>query len=201
VTVGGFESAEGGDERVKAAVRALLEAIGENPDRPGLVGTPRRVAEMYEELLSGNREDPRRHLQVVFQANHEEMVLVRDIPFASLCEHHMLPFIGKAHVAYIPNTDGTVTGLSKLARLVDGYAHRLQVQERLTTDIVEAIEEVLHPRGSLVVLEAEHLCMTIRGVRKPESFTITSAVRGLFHSDASARAEAMAFVHSGRYRS
>ena len=198
MTVPGFESAEGGDEKVKAAVRTLLAAIGEDPERPGLVGTPRRVAEMYEELLSGNREDPRHHLEVVFQANHEEMVLVRDIPFASLCEHHMLPFIGKAHVAYIPNTEGNVTGLSKLARLVDGYAHRLQLQERLTTDIVEAIEDVLRPRGSLVVLEAEHLCMTIRGVHKPGSFTVTSAVRGLFHSDASARAEAMAFVHSGR---
>jgi GTP cyclohydrolase I len=187
-----------GNEDVRAAVATLLAAVGEDPARPGLQGTPRRVAEMYEELLSGNREDPRRHLDVVFAEDHDEMVMVRDIPFASLCEHHLLPFIGKAHVAYIPNTDGTVTGLSKLARLVDGYARRLQVQERLTTQIVEALEAVLHPRGSLVVLEAEHLCMTIRGVRKPNAVTVTSAVRGLFRSDASARAEAMAFVRDGR---
>jgi GTP cyclohydrolase I len=185
-------------ERVYDAVRALLEVIGEDPTRPGLLETPRRVAEMYAELLSGNDSDPRRHLEVVFAADHDEMVMVRDIPFASLCEHHMLPFIGKAHVAYIPNTDGTVTGLSKLARLVDGYARRLQVQERLTTQIVDALEETLRPRGSLVVIEAEHLCMTVRGVRKPGSYTITSAVRGVFREDARARSEAMAFVHAGR---
>jgi GTP cyclohydrolase I len=184
--------------KVQDAVRMLLEAIGEDPGRPGLAETPRRVAEMYAELLSGHDDDPRRHLEVVFAADHDEMVMVRDIPFASLCEHHMLPFIGKAHVAYIPNTDGTVTGLSKLARLVDGYARRLQVQERLTTEIVDALELTLRPRGSLVVIEAEHLCMTVRGVKKPGAYTITSAVRGLFRNDASARAEAMAFVHAGR---
>jgi GTP cyclohydrolase I len=182
--------------KVSDAVRALLDAIGEDPDRPGIASTPRRVAEMYEELLSGTHDDPRRHLEVIFAADHDEMVLVRDIPFASLCEHHLLPFIGKAHVAYIPSIDGTVTGLSKLARLVDGYAHRLQLQERLTTQIVDALEDRLHPRGSLVVLEAEHLCMTIRGVRKPGALTVTSAVRGLFRNDASARAEALAFVHA-----
>ncbi len=181
-----------------AAVRELLEAIGEDTTRSGLLETPRRVAEMYGELLSGMHDDPRRHLEVVFAVDHDEMVMVRDIPFASLCEHHLLPFIGKAHVAYIPSTDGTVTGLSKLARLVDGYAHRLQVQERLTTEIVEAIDAVLHPRGSIVVLEAEHLCMTIRGVRKPGALTVTSAVRGLFQSDIAARAEAMAFIRDGR---
>jgi GTP cyclohydrolase I len=180
------------------AVRALLRAIGEDPDRPGIADTPRRVTDMYAELLSGTHEDPKRHLEVIFAADHDEMVLVRDIPFASLCEHHLLPFMGKAHVAYIPSKDGTVTGLSKLARLVDGYARRLQLQERLTTQIVDALEERLHPRGSLVVLEAEHLCMTIRGVRKPGAFTVTSAVRGLFRSDARARAEAMAFVHAPR---
>lgn len=184
--------------KVRDAVRALIEAVGEDPDRQGLAATPRRVAEMFEELLSGTNDDPRRHLEVIFAADHDEMVLVRDIPFASLCEHHMLPFIGKAHVGYIPSVDGTVTGLSKLARLVDGYAHRLQLQERLTTQIVDALEDRLHPRGSLVVLEAEHLCMTIRGVRKPGSYTVTSAVRGLFRNDASARAEAMAFVHASR---
>ncbi len=185
-------------DRAMAAVRELLEAIGEDTTRSGLLETPRRVAEMYGELLSGMHDDPRRHLEVVFAVDHDEMVMVRDIPFASLCEHHLLPFIGKAHVAYIPSTDGTVTGLSKLARLVDGYAHRLQVQERLTTEIVEAIDAVLHPRGSIVVLEAEHLCMTIRGVRKPGALTVTSAVRGLFQSDIAARAEAMAFIRDGR---
>jgi GTP cyclohydrolase I len=198
VTVGGAGRPNGHDEEIRRAVRALLTAIGEDPDSPALEGTPRRVAEMYGELLSGNAEDPRHHLEVVFATDHDEMVMVRDIPFASLCEHHLLPFIGKAHVAYIPNTDGKITGLSKLARLVDGYARRLQVQERLTTDIVEAIEETLHPRGSLVVLEAEHLCMTIRGVRKPGSHTVTSAVRGIFRNDVAARAEAMAFVHASR---
>ena len=198
MTAGGEGRPGQRSDAVLAAVRALLTAIGEDPDSTALAGTPRRVAEMYEELLSGNDDDPRRHLEVVFATDHDEMVMVRDIPFASLCEHHMLPFIGKAHVAYIPNTDGTVTGLSKLARLVDGYSRRLQVQERLTTEIVEAIEETLHPRGSLVVLEAEHLCMTIRGVRKPGAHTVTSAVRGIFRNDVAARAEAMAFVRASR---
>jgi len=172
--------------------------VGEDPDREGLDRTPERVAAMYAELLSGMREDPGRHLQVTFSAEHDEMVMVRDIPFASLCEHHLLPFIGRAAVAYIPNIEGTITGLSKLARLVDGHSHRLQVQERMTTEIAESMEKLLSPRGTLVVLEAEHLCMTIRGVRKPGALTVTSAVRGLFRTDASARAEAMAFVRDGR---
>ena len=182
----------------EAAVRALLEAIGEDPDRDGLAGTPRRVAEMYEELLSGMHDEPERHLRTVFPADHDEMVMVRDIPFASLCEHHLLPFTGRAHVAYIPSVTGHITGLSKLARLVDELAHRLQVQERLTTQIAEALERVLQPRGTLVVLEAEHLCMTIRGVHKPGSLTVTSAVRGIFRDDVASRAEAMAFVRDGR---
>jgi GTP cyclohydrolase I len=181
-------------ERVEAAVSELLVAIGEDPERDGLVETPRRVASMYEELFSGLHDDPARHLEVTFAADHDEMVMVRDIPFASLCEHHLVPFLGKAHVAYIPAEDGRITGLSKLARLVDGYARRLQVQERMTTQIADAIAEVLRPRGVLVVIEAEHLCMSMRGVKKPGTVTVTSSVRGLFRSDVATRAEAMQFI-------
>jgi GTP cyclohydrolase IA len=185
-------------QRVKAAVRELLAAIGEDPTREGLLATPSRVAAMYEELFSGLADDPCRHLTVTFGAEHDEMVMVRDIPFASLCEHHFVPFIGKTHVAYIPAEDGRVTGLSKLARVVEGFARRLQVQERMTTQIADAIEEALQPRGVLVVVEAEHLCMTMRGVKKPGTLTITSSVRGLFRSDVATRAEAMQFVRGGR---
>ena len=184
--------------RVQAAVRELLAGIGEDPDREGLSDTPRRVASMFEELLAGLDEDPGRHLTVTFAAEHDEMVMVRDIPFASFCEHHLVPFIGHAHVAYIPAEDGRITGLSKLARLVDGYARRLQVQERMTTQIAEAIEEALQPRGVLVVVEAEHLCMSMRGVKKPGTRTVTSSVRGLFRRDPATRAEAMQFVRGGR---
>ena len=179
-------------ERVKAAVAELLSAIGEDTQRDGLLNTPRRVASMYEELFSGLHDDPARHLEVTFAAEHDEMVMVRDIPFASLCEHHLV--LGKAHVAYIPAEDGRITGLSKLARLVDGYARRLQVQERMTTEIADAIDKVLAPRGVLVVIEAEHLCISMRGVKKPGTVTVTSSVRGLFRSDAATRAEAMQFV-------
>jgi GTP cyclohydrolase I len=182
-------------ERVAQAVAEILAAVGEDPTRDGLVDTPARVAAMYGELFAGLAEDPSRHLTVTFAADHDEMVMVRDIPFASLCEHHMIPFIGRAHVAYIPGTDGRITGLSKLARLVDGFARRLQVQERMTTQIADAIETVLGPRGVLVVVEAEHLCMSMRGVKKPGTVTVTSSVRGLFRSDAATRAEAMQFVH------
>ena len=182
-------------ERVEAAVSELLMAIGEDPERDGLVNTPMRVAAMYEELFSGLHDDPARHLEVTFAAEHDEMVMVRDIPFASLCEHHLIPFLGRAAVAYIPAEDGRITGLSKLARLVDGYARRLQVQERMTTQIADAMESVLAPRGVLVVIEAEHLCMSMRGVKKPGTLTITSAVRGLFRTDSATRAEAMQFVH------
>jgi GTP cyclohydrolase I len=181
--------------RVEKAVAEILEAIGEDPSRDGLLGTPGRVASMYEELFSGLHDDPARHLTVTFAADHDEMVMVRDIPFASLCEHHLVPFIGRAHVAYIPNADGRITGISKLARLVDGFARRLQVQERMTTEIADAIETALDPRGVLVVVEAEHLCMSMRGVKKPGTLTITSAVRGLFRRDPATRAEAMQFVH------
>jgi GTP cyclohydrolase I len=181
-------------ERVQAAVTELLVAIGEDPERDGLVATPRRVAAMYEELFSGLHDDPARHLEVTFSAEHDEMVMLRDIPFASLCEHHLVPFLGRAHVAYIPAEDGRITGLSKLARLVDGFARRLQVQERMTTEIADAIDNVLTPRGVLVVIEAEHLCMSMRGVKKPGTITVTSSVRGLFRTDAATRAEAMQFV-------
>jgi GTP cyclohydrolase I len=182
-------------ERVEKLVVELLSAIGENPEREGLQATPRRVAAMFQELFAGHDDDPGKHLIVTFAAEHDEMVLVRDIPFASLCEHHMIPFMGKAHVGYIPGDDGRITGLSKLARLVDSFAHRLQVQERMTSQIADTLERVLEPRGALVVVEAEHLCMSMRGVRKPGTLTITSAVRGLFRDDPRTRAEAMEFVH------
>jgi GTP cyclohydrolase I len=175
-------------------VAEILEAIGEDVGRDGLLNTPRRVAAMYEELFSGLHDDPARHLEVTFAAEHDEMVMVRDIPFASLCEHHLVPFLGRAHVAYIPAEDGRITGLSKLARLVDGYARRLQVQERMTTEIADAIDKVLSPRGVLVVIEAEHLCMSMRGVKKPGTMTVTSSVRGLFRSDVATRSEAMQFI-------
>jgi GTP cyclohydrolase IA len=181
--------------RVERLIAELLEALGEDPSRDGLVATPRRMAAMFDELFSGVETDPATYLTVTFAAEHDEMVMVRDIPFTSLCEHHMVPFIGKAHVAYIPGEDGRITGLSKLARLVDGYARRLQVQERMTTQIADTLEQELEPRGVLVVVEAEHLCMAMRGVRKPGTLTITSAVRGLFRDDPRTRSEAMAFVH------
>lgn len=180
--------------RISAAVREILIAIGEDPDRDGLLDTPDRVARMYEEVFAGLRDDPQSHLQVTFEVNHDEMVMVRDIALTSMCEHHLVPFMGKAHVAYIPGTDGRVTGLSKIARLVDAYAKRPQVQERLTAQIADELEQTLQPRGVLVVIEAEHLCMSMRGVRKPGSSTVTSAVRGLFRESAATRFEAMRFI-------
>jgi len=181
-------------KRIEAAVLEILAAIGEDPERDGLLRTPERVARMYEELFVGFDENPADHLEVTFAADHDEMVMVRDIPFASLCEHHMVPFMGRAHVAYIPGSDGRITGLSKLARLVDGFARRLQVQERMTSQIADAIEVALDPKGVLVVVDAEHLCMSMRGVKKSGTSTVTSAVRGLFRSDTSTRMEAMQFV-------
>ena len=183
--------------RIAAAVREILLAIGEDPDRDGLLNTPERVARMYAEVFSGLREHPHQHLEVQFEAGHDEMVMVRDIALTSMCEHHLVPFIGKAHVAYIPNNDGRVTGLSKLARLVDAYAKRPQVQERLTTQVADEIERTLQPKGVLVVIEAEHLCMSMRGVRKPGASTVTSAVRGLFRENTATRFEAMRFIGSG----
>jgi GTP cyclohydrolase I len=185
-------------DRVQRLVRELLEAIGEDPTRDGLVETPRRVADMYVELFEGIEADPGEHLRVTFEAGHDEMVMVRDIPFTTLCEHHMVPFVGKAHVAYVPGPEGRITGLSKMARLVEGYARRLQVQERMTTDISDAIEREMHPRGSIVVIEAEHFCMSMRGVKKEGSTTVTSAVRGIFRSDAAYRAEALQYIHQPR---
>ena len=184
--------------RVQSLVRELLAAIGEDPDREGLVQTPQRVADMYVELFEGLEVDPGEHLRVTFEAGHDEMVMVRDIAFTSLCEHHLVPFMGLAHVGYLPGPDGRVTGLSKLARLVEGFARRLQVQERMTTDIVEAMERELSPTGSIVVIEAEHFCMSMRGVKKSGSTTVTSAVRGVFRDDASYRAEALQYIHQRR---
>jgi GTP cyclohydrolase I len=180
--------------KIERAVRDILEAIGENPDRDGLKETPARVARMYEEIFSGLREDPSEYLQVLFEADHDEMIMVRDIALYSACEHHMLPWVGKAHVAYIPGDDGRVTGLSKLARLVDGYAKRPQVQERLTSQIADALDKSLQPKGVMVVIEAEHLCMTMRGIRKPGATTVTSAVRGQFRTSVATREEAMRFI-------
>ena len=181
-------------DRIERAVREILEAIGEDPDREGLARTPTRIAKMYEEIFAGLYEDPSHHLTVTFEADHDEMVMVRDIPVHSMCEHHLVPFAGRAHVAYIPGTDGRITGLSKIARLVDGFAKRPQVQERLTTQIADALVDVLAPSGALVMIEAEHFCMSMRGVKKPGSLTITSAVRGLFKSNAATRAEAMSLI-------
>jgi GTP cyclohydrolase I len=180
--------------RIEKAVREILLAIGEDPDRDGLQRTPNRVAEMYAEICSGLFEDPAHHLVTQFAANHDEMVMVRDIPLYSVCEHHLIPFHGRAHVAYIPGEDGRITGLSKLARMVDGYAKRPQVQERLTTQIADALVETLQPRGAFVMIEAEHLCMSMRGVRKPGTLTVTSAVRGLFKENAATRAEVMSLL-------
>ena len=184
--------------RIEVAMREILVAIGEDPDRDGLLRTPARIADMYEEILSGLHDDPARHLSVTFEADHDEMVMVRDIPLASLCEHHFVPFTGRAHVAYIPGSDGRITGLSKIARLVDGFARRPQVQERLTSQVADALQGELRPEGVFVVIEAEHLCMSMRGVRKPGSLTVTSAVRGIFKTNPATRAEAMSLItHPG----
>lgn len=183
-------------DKIEKAVRMILEAIGEDPDREGLQDTPKRVAKFYREAFSGLHEDPSRNLITQFTENHEEMVIVKDIPIYSMCEHHLLPFVGKAHVAYIPK-HGKVTGLSKLARVIEDYARRPQLQERLTSQIADTIQEVLDARGVLVVIEAEHMCMTIRGIKKPGSQTITSAVRGIFQKNAATRAEGFSLI-SGR---
>lgn len=184
--------------KIEKAVRDILEAIGEDPNREGLVGTPDRIARMYEEIFSGISEDPGKHLEVYFQEDtHEELVLVKDIPFYSVCEHHLVPFFGKAHVAYIPK-NGKLTGLSKLARVVDTIAKRPQLQERLTSTIADTIMEKLQPYGVVVVVEAEHMCMTMRGIKKPGSKTITSGVRGIFKTDSKSRSEAMSLINFGK---
>ena len=192
--IDGVHAPEIDQERIAAAVREILFAIGEDPDRDGLLETPNRVARMYAEICAGLHQEPSEHLATMFEADHDEMVMVRDIPMYSLCEHHLIPFIGKAHVAYIPNRSGSVIGLSKVARLVDGFAKRPQVQERLTRQVADALEEHLQPRGVLVVMEAEHLCMSMRGVRKAGSSTVTSSVTGIFRANVATRAEAMRFL-------
>ena len=180
---------------IKQAVTAIIKAIGEDPDREGLVETPGRVAEMYTELFMGLNVDPRKELQVGYELGHREMVIVRDIPFYSMCEHHLLPFYGTAHIGYIPDVEGHVVGLSKLARVVEIIASRPQIQERMTTEIADAIMEGLKPSGVAVVVQAEHLCMIMRGVKKPGSNIITSAIRGVFRTHEASRAEFLSLVH------
>ena len=184
------------EARIAAAVREILLAIGEDPDREGLANTPARVARMYAEIFAGLKAEPGAVLKTVFDAEHDEMVIVKNIEVTSTCEHHLVPWVGEAHVGYIPNAKGQITGLSKIARLVDLYARRPQVQERLTTQVADAMEHCLDPRGVIVVVEAEHMCMTIRGVRKPGAKTVTSAVRGLFRDSVSTRNEAMSLILS-----
>jgi GTP cyclohydrolase I len=181
-------------ERIAAAVREILLAVGEDPDRDGLRNTPARVGRMYAEIFSGLGAHPSSVLTTIFEAQHDEMVLVKDIEVASMCEHHLVPWVGVAHVGYIPNDKGQITGLSKIARLVDLYARRPQVQERLTTQVADALEACLQPRGVIVVVQAEHMCMSIRGVRKAGAKTVTSAVRGSFRDSVSTRSEAMSLI-------
>ncbi len=183
--------------KIEEGVRLILEGIGDDSHRPGVQETPRRVASMYEEIFEGMGRDPSSVVTVIRGAGHDEMIMVRDVPLHSTCEHHLVPFIGKAHVAYVPNRDGRITGLSKIARLVDVLAKRPQVQERLTTEIADTLEAALEPRGVFVLIEAEHLCMTMRGVKKPGSVTSTSAVRGVFRTDARTRMEALELVRRG----
>ena len=180
-------------ERIEAAVREILTAVGEDPDREGLLETPARVARMYAEMFSGLNDDPRRHLEKAFTEKYDELVLVRDIAFNSMCEHHLLPFMGHAHIGYIP--DGRVLGLSKLARVVESVSHRPQVQERMTEQIADLLEHDLGAKGVAVVLEASHTCMTIRGVRKPGSLCVTSAIKGIFRDNVSSRAEVLSLIN------
>ncbi len=191
--VGGICMSEVNRTQIEEAVRLILTAIGEDPSREGLLDTPKRVAKMYEEVFSGLNEDPKKHFETIFSEDHEELVLVKDIPFYSMCEHHLVPFFGKAHVAYIPK-NGRVTGLSKLARAVEAVAKRPQLQERITSTIADSMMEKLDPHGVMVVVEAEHMCMTMRGVKKPGSKTVTTAVRGNLASDTIARSEILSLI-------
>jgi GTP cyclohydrolase IA len=184
--------------KIRKGVRLLLEGVGLDPDHPTIAGTPERVARMYDEIFAGLLVDPGAVLNVAYEEGHDELVLVKDIPFASICEHHLVPFVGHAHIGYIPNERGQVTGLSKLARLVDIVAKRPNLQERITSTVADTLTARLEPRGVLVVIEAEHFCMTMRGIRKPGAITVTSAVRGIMRKDAATRAEAMALVHGRR---
>ncbi|MDZ4177889.1 MAG: GTP cyclohydrolase I FolE [Coriobacteriia bacterium] len=181
-------------DKIVEGVRLILEGVGEDPDREGLLDTPRRVADMYAEVFAGLEQDAAEHFCVTFNEGHQEMVLVRDIPLYSMCEHHLVPFMGRAHVAYVPGKHGRICGLSKLARVVDVFARRPQVQERLTSQVADTIVEHLDPAGVIVVIEAEHLCMSMRGVQKPGAITTTSAVRGILQRNAATRAEAMALI-------
>ena len=184
--------------KIEEGVRLILEGIGEDPNREGLLKTPARVARMYNEVFGGMDQDPHQHFETLFDEHHEEMVLVKDIPFYSMCEHHLVPFFGHAHVAYIPSSDGKICGLSKLARLVEVYAKRPQVQERLTSQVADTLVKELNPQGVIVVIEAEHMCMSMRGVKKPGSQTTTSAVRGLFERNQATRNEAMHLIFARR---
>lgn len=181
--------------KIRKAVRQILEAIGEDPERKDLLATPQRVAEMYEEIFCGIRQNPEKELEGILDQKHQEIILLKGIPLYSVCEHHLLPFIGRAHIAYIPKA-GRVTGLSKLARVVDILSRRLQVQERLTTQIADIIMRKLKPQGCMVIIEAEHLCMSMRGVKKPGTFTVTSAVRGIFQENEKTRGECLALIRS-----
>jgi len=182
------------EARIKKAVQNIIEAIGEDPSREGIRDTPQRVAEMYAELFQGLHKDPKEDLEVGFELGHREMVVLKDIPFYSMCEHHLLPFFGVAHVGYIPNAEGRIVGISKLARVVETIARRPQVQERMTTEIADAIDEGIKPAGVAVVIQAEHLCMTMRGIKKPGSNVITSAIRGTFRSKSASRAEFFSLI-------
>ena len=186
-------------DKLVAACGMILEAIGEDPQREGLRETPERMARMYEEVFAGLENQPMERMKTIFSEDYDEIVVVKDIPFFSMCEHHLLPFFGVAHVAYIPQKGGMITGLSKLTRLVEGYSRRLQVQERLTSQVASAIQRTLDPQGTLVVIEAEHLCMSMRGVRKPGAVTVTSAVHGVFRDEVSTRLEAMRFIEGHRH--
>ncbi|MDY2625343.1 MAG: GTP cyclohydrolase I FolE [Coriobacteriales bacterium] len=188
-------------EKIMQGVRMILEGVGENPDREGLQKTPERVAKMYEEIFSGLEDDPKHYFETLFDEHHQEMVIVRDIPVYSMCEHHLVPFFGLAHIAYIPGKTGKICGLSKLARLVDSLAKRPQVQERLTSQVADTIVECLEPAGVMVVLECEHMCMSMRGIRKPGTRTTTSAVRGTFRTSVNTRSEAMQLILNGSHRS
>jgi GTP cyclohydrolase I len=185
-------------KKIEDGVRLILQGIGEDINREGLIGTPKRVADMYEEIFSGINLDPGEALGPMFDENHDEIILVRDIPFYSTCEHHLVPFVGKAHIAYAPNKSGKIIGLSKLTRVLEIVARRPQVQERLTTIVADSIMEKLEPRGVIVIVEAEHLCMSMRGVKKPNTVTVTSAIRGLFKDNPASRAEVLALIYNGK---
>lgn len=185
-------------DKIRQGVRLIIEGLGLDPIDPRIVDTPDRVARMYDEVFAGLLVDAHEVIDTTFSEGHEDIVLVRDIPFSSICEHHLVPFIGRAHVGYLPNKAGRIAGLSKIARVVDVIAKRPQLQERITTEVADALAQVLEPRGVIVQIEAEHLCMTMRGVRKPGAVTVTSAVRGLMRTDPKTRAEAISLIHGGR---